>query len=181
MNYDLKFTLLWERFSIRWLLMRALQKQLQAFSRHDYYTVFLIFVTIYVPILYLPTFSESNAWDFHLVMTGIYENVPLRGDFRRFPMTFRRLPNVAEMPTDVPKTFELLKVAQTDLFARWLFLNRVFRQAWFNRFLWFVASIIKNGRTLRKCYLFSYRCKNVWDIGICLQPHFYKMSIISKP
>ena len=82
--------------------------------------IFLGLLTMYVPILYLPTFSESNAWDFHLVMTGIFENLPLRGDFRRFPMTFRRLPNVAEMPTDVPKTFELLKVAQTDLFARWL-------------------------------------------------------------
>ena len=65
-------------------------KAMQAFSRHDYGTAFLIFVTIYVPILYLPTFSESNAWDFHLVMTGIFENVPLRGDFRRFSMTFRR-------------------------------------------------------------------------------------------
>ena len=32
MTYDLKFTLLWDRASIRWLLMRALQKQLQVFS-----------------------------------------------------------------------------------------------------------------------------------------------------
>ena len=39
-----------------------------------------------------------------------------------------------------------------------MFLNRVFRQEWFNRFLWFLASLIrKNGRTLRKFYLFSYR------------------------
>ena len=39
-----------------------------------------------------------------------------------------------------------------------MFLNRVFRQKWFNRFLWFLASLIrKNGRTLRKFYLFSYR------------------------
>ena len=55
-----------------------------------------------------------------------------------------------------------------------MFLNRVFRQEWFNRFLWFLASLIKNGRTLRKCYLFSYRWKNVWAIGICLKPHFFK-------
>ena len=34
-------------------------------------------------LLYLPTFSESNASDFHLVMTG-------------FPMIFRRLPNFTE-------------------------------------------------------------------------------------
>ena len=43
---------------------------------------------------------------------------------RRLPKIFddfpKRLPNVAEMPSDVPKTFELLKVARTDLFACWL-------------------------------------------------------------
>ena len=55
-----------------------------------------------------------------------------------------------------------------------MFLNRVFRQEWFNRFPWFLASLITNGRTLRKCYLFSCRYKNVWDIGIRLKPHFYK-------
>ena len=43
--------------------------------------------------------------------------------------------------------------------------SRVFRQEW---------SSIKNGRTLRKCYLFSYRHKNIWDIDICLKPHLYK-------
>ena len=53
-----------------------------------------------------------------------------------------------------------------------MFLNRVFRQK--NRFLWFLASLIKNGQTLRNCYLFSCRFKNVWNIGICLKPHFYK-------
>ena len=31
----------------------------------------------------------------------------------------------------------------------------------------YAAEIIKNGWPLRKCYLFSCRCKNVWDIGIC--------------
>ena len=34
-----------------------------------------------------------------------------------------------------------------------MFLNHVFRQEWFNRFPWFVVSLIKNGRTLRKCYI----------------------------
>ena len=57
-----------------------------------------------------------------------------------------------------------------------MFLNRVFRQERFNRFLWFLASLIKNSRTLRNCYLFSCRYKNVWDIGICLKPQFYKKS-----
>ena len=55
-----------------------------------------------------------------------------------------------------------------------IFLKPVFRQEWFNRFPWFLAPLIKGGRTLRKRYLFSYRYKNVWDIGICLNPHFYK-------
>ena len=49
------------------------------------------------------------------------------------------------------------------LYARWFFfsLNRVFRQERFKRFLWLSASLIRNGATLRKCYIFSCRCKNV--------------------
>ena len=92
MTYDLKFLLLWERASIRWLLMRVLQKQLQVFTKMIQKRSFLIFLTIYVPMLYLATFSESNAWDFHPVMTGSSGNVPatsedlrrLSGDFRAF-------------------------------------------------------------------------------------------------
>ena len=61
-------------------------------------------------------------------------------------------------------------------------LNRVFRQERFNRFLWFLASLIKNSRTLRNCYLSSCRYKNLWDIGMRLKPHFLqKMSITLKP
>ena len=41
------------------------------------------------------------------------------------------------------------------------FFNRVFRQERFKRFLWLLGSLITNGATLRKCYLFSCRCKNV--------------------
>ena len=52
--------------------------------------------------------------------------------------------------------------------------NCVFRQEWFNRFPWVLASSIKNGRTLRKCYLFSFRYKNIWDIDICLKLFLYK-------
>ena len=44
-----------------------------------------------------------------------------------------------------------------------MFLNRVFRKEWFNRFPWFLASLIKNGRTLRKCYNIFSRCKNSWS------------------
>ena len=47
------------------------------------------------------------------------------------------------------------------LHARCFFFNPVFRQERFKRFLWLLASLITNGATLRKCYLFSCRCKNV--------------------
>ena len=53
------------------------------------------------------------------------------------------------------------------IWALVMFLHGVFRQERFNRSLWFLAS-------LRKCYLFSCKNKNVWDIGIYLKPHFYK-------
>ena len=49
------------------------------------------------------------------------------------------------------------------------FLIRVFQNERFNRFLRFFSSFINNNRTLRKCYLFSYRYKNFWDIGIYLK------------
>ena len=52
-----------------------------------------------------------------------------------------------------------------------LFLNRVFQQERFSQFL---AFLIKNSETLRKCYLFSCRYKNVWDIGIYLKLHFHE-------
>ena len=35
------------------------------------------------------------------------------------------------------------------IWALAMFLNRVFRQGWFKRFPWFLASLKKNGRTLR--------------------------------
>ena len=44
-----------------------------------------------------------------------------------------------------------------------MFLIRVVRQEQFNRFLWFLASSIKTGATLRKCYLFSCRYRlSIW-------------------
>ena len=42
----------------------------------------------YLWMLYLPTFSESNAWDFRLVMTGISENVTATSE--DFPKTSQR-------------------------------------------------------------------------------------------
>ena len=50
----------------------------------------------------------------------------------------------------------------------------------FNRFLWFFASSIKNGRTLRNCCLFYSWYKNVWDISICLEPHFYEKKNVNN-
>ena len=50
----------------------------------------------------------------------------------------------------------------------------VFQNERFNRFLWFLASIINSNGTLGKCYLFSCGYKNLWDIGIYLKPHFYE-------
>ena len=61
-------------------------KEITSFYWDDSETVFLGLLTIYIPILYLPTFSESNALDFYLVMTeipgggtliyGLYKYVP---------------------------------------------------------------------------------------------------------
>ena len=67
---------------------------------------FLSLLTIYVPMLYLPAFSESNAWDFHLVMTDISGNVPATSeDFRRITEDFRTLPKI-KCPQLFQKTFE---------------------------------------------------------------------------
>ena len=67
-------------------------------------TVFLGLLTIYVPILYLPTFFESNAWDFHLVMTKISGNVLATSeDFQRISEDFRTFPKNFKMSADVPE------------------------------------------------------------------------------
>ena len=62
MTYDLKFMLLRELASIRRLIMRALQKQLQVFTEMIRIRSILVFLTIFVLILYPPTFCESNAF-----------------------------------------------------------------------------------------------------------------------
>ena len=47
--------------------------------------------------LHLPTFSESNVWDFHLVMTGISKIVKATSkDPRWFPEDTRTLPKMSE-------------------------------------------------------------------------------------
>ena len=81
-GYDLKFTLLWMAAQ-----NEGVTKEITSFYWDDSETVFLGLLTIYIPILYLPTFSESNALDFYLVMTeipggggtliyGLYKYVP---------------------------------------------------------------------------------------------------------
>ena len=77
-----------------------------SFYWDDSETVFLGLLTIYVPILYLPTFPESNAGDFRLVMTEISVNVPATSeDFRRISEDFRTLPKIKCLQI-FPKTFE---------------------------------------------------------------------------
>ena len=59
----------------------------------------------YSTIIYLPTFSGSNVWEFHLVMTGISENVPATSkDFWWFSEDFWTLPKVSK--EEVPLSFE---------------------------------------------------------------------------
>ena len=101
-TYDvhLKFTLLSEHAGIRWLLMRALQKQLPVFTEVIQIWSFLIFPMIYVPILYLPTFSESNACQASPCYDWDFRKCP--GNLRRF-LTFQRLLNFAE---NVPRCSE---------------------------------------------------------------------------
>ena len=75
--------------------------------------------------------------------------------------------------------FELIKCIPfylTNLFIYVLviFLICVFQNEKFNRFQWFLASLINDNGTLRNCYLFSCRYKNLRDIGIYLKPHFYE-------
>ena len=37
-----------------------------------------------------------------------------------------------------------------------------------------MATLISNNGNLKKCYFFSFRYKNLWDIGVYLKPHFYE-------
>ena len=91
-------------------------KAIASFYWDDSETGFRGLLTIYIPILYLPTFSESNAWDFHLVMTEISGNVPATSeDFRQISEDFRSLPKIKcplTVPEDVWALSKLLKVAR---------------------------------------------------------------------
>ena len=84
----------------------GVRKAVATFYRDDSDTVFLGLLTIYVPILYLPTFSESNEWDFHLVVTEISGKVPATSEyFRRISEDLQTLPKM-NCPLMFRKTFE---------------------------------------------------------------------------
>ena len=83
-------------------------------------------LTIYVSMLYLPAFSESNAWDFQLVMTDISGNVPATSeDFQPITEDFRTLPKI-KCPLMFQKTFEHFRsYLKDDTFsAFWHFIVR---------------------------------------------------------
>ena len=113
-----------------------------------------------------------------------------RGDFKMFPGKFWIFMMSFITKKEKKKTwtirylgtarfFELIKCIPfylTNLFIYVLviFLICVFQNEKFNRFLWFLASLINDNGTLRNCYLFSCRYKNLRDIGIYLKSHFYE-------
>jgi len=66
----------------------------------------LLSLTLFTVRICQPS-SDSNAWDFHLVMTRISEKCP---SDRRFPTIFRRLPNVDDLWT-FPKLFDAFPMA----------------------------------------------------------------------
>lgn len=91
MTYDLKFPLQHTTAA-----NVGVTNAIASFYR-DSDTVFLAVSSLYVPILYLPTFSLSNARDFHLVMTGIFGNVPATfADFRRLPNVVKNVHRCSE-------------------------------------------------------------------------------------
>ena len=96
MTYDLKFTLLWERASIRGVA----KAELQVFTEMIQIPSFLVFFFFFFYDLRLSIIPANFFWvDCHL-MTGISGNVPATSkDFRQ---DFRTLP---KMSADVLKTF----------------------------------------------------------------------------
>ena len=82
----LKFTLLWERASIRWLLMRAFQKELQVFTE-----------TIQIRSFVRSTSQYYICQLFLSQMREIFTSWPRFPETSRLlPKISRRLPNVAE-------------------------------------------------------------------------------------
>ena len=105
-------------FQIYAPLNGCVTKAIASFYWDDSETVFRGLLTIYILILYLPTFSETNAWDFHLVMTEISGNVPATSeDFRQISEDFRPLSKI-KCPLTVPEdVWALSKLLKTTLLA----------------------------------------------------------------
>ena len=82
-------------------------------------------------------------------------------------------------------SFKIVNYIGSDLSLRWpepiyMRAGYIFNLRFgFNRFLWFLAYLINNNGTLWKCYLFSCRYKNLWDIGIYLKPHFLRKMYVT--
>ena len=86
--------------------------------------------------LYLPTFLQSNAWDFCPVMTMIFENAPATSkDFQQFSKNFRKLPNTSE---DVLTTIEHFWSLFNDLYKHVLIVlgHKFIIQCLLGIFLW---------------------------------------------
>ena len=106
MTYDLKFTLLWERASIRWLLrMRALYRQLEVFTEMIQTRFFLVFLRLRLNII-PGNFFWVKCVRFSPCHDRYFRKLP--SDFRRFSIIsedFRTLPKI-KCPKKFSKTFE---------------------------------------------------------------------------
>ena len=106
MTYDLKFTLLWERASIRWLFrMRTLHRQLQVFTEMIQRRFFLVFLRLRLNIIpgnffWVKCVRFSPCYDLYFWK--------LPGDFWGFSTIsedFRTLPKI-KCPQKFSKTFK---------------------------------------------------------------------------
>ena len=116
---------------------------------------FLSLLTIYVPLLYLPAFSESNAWDFHLVMTDISGNVPATSeDFRRIIEDFRTLPKI-KCPQMFQKTFEHFRSYLKD-----------------DTFSAFWHDFVRTQKRTQSHHVLRIICSDLWDVRREIRPWY---------
>jgi len=104
-------------------------------------------------ILYLRTFSESNAWDFRLLMTGISENIlaPTE-DFWPFSKDFRKLPKCLKMFQRFLNTSEAIWSSSGSFRTCWRRLTASLSAVYWNIFFLgggelnrvFVVNVLKN-------------------------------------
>ena len=121
MTYDvhLKFTLLSEHAGIRWLLMRALQKQLQVFA--EVIMVFLDLSYDLRPNIIPANFSESNAWGLTLLWPGFLETswwLPKISDFPKTSVLCRNCPQMFRRHLSTSKATEKMTIVACFDFVR---------------------------------------------------------------